>query len=150
MTSTATLTLISTASFVAAFVVTSIALVYVLRAPHIIIQDAALADEYYYVNASNAVSTLSGDLLGSALLLMSAQYIIYARNISSSLARIGVVAALVAIVTIVMHASANATDPEPKVGSWYTRTNVKNAIAYDIIYMVTLYIVMTAIFSRFV
>ena len=102
MTSTATLTSIFTVSFVAAFVVTSIALVYVLRAPHIIIQDAALADEYYYVNASNAVSTLSGDLLGSALLLMSAQYIIYARNISGSLARIGVVAALVAIVTIVM------------------------------------------------
>ena len=150
MTSTATLTLISTASFVAAFVVTSIALVYVLRAPHIIIQDAALADEYYYVNASNAVSTLSGDLLGSALLLMSAQYIIYARNISSSLARIGVVAALVAIVTIVMHASASDPDAEPNTGSWYARADIKNAIAYDIIYMVTLYIVMTAIFSRFV
>ena len=147
---TTTLTSKLAASFVTAFVVTSIALVYVLRAPHIIIQDAALADEYYYVNASNAAITLSSDLLGSALLLMSAQYIIYARNISSSLARIGVVAALVAIVSIVTHASANATDPEPKVGSWYTRANVKNAIAYDIIYMVTLYIVMTAIFSRFV
>jgi len=148
MTSTTTLTLISTASFVAAFVVTSIALVYVLRAPHIIIQDAALADEYYYVNASNAVSTLSGDLLGSALLLMSAQYIIYARNISSSLARIGVVAALVALVTIVRHASA--TESESKTGTWYARADIKNAIAYDVIYMVTLYIVMTAIFSRFV
>jgi hypothetical protein len=150
MTSTATLTLISTASFVAAFVVTSIALVYVLRAPHIIIQDAALADEYYYVNASNAVSTLSGDLLGSALLLMSAQYIIYARNISSSLARIGVVAALVALVTIMRHASATESDSESNAGSWYARADIKNAIAYDIIYMVTLYIVMTAIFSRFV
>ena len=147
---TTTLTSKLAASFVTAFVVTSIALVYVLRAPHIIIQDAALADEYYYMNASNTASTLSGDLLGSALLLMSAQYIIYARNISSSLARIGVVAALVAIVTIVRHASASEPDAEPKTGSWYARTNIKNAIAYDIIYMVTLYIVMTAIFSRFV
>jgi len=150
MTSTTTLTLISTASFVAAFVVTSIALVYVLRAPHIIIQDAALADEYYYVNASNAVSTLSGDLLGSALLLMSAQYIIYARNISSSLARIGVVAALVALVTIMRHASATESDSESKAGSWYARADIKNAIAYDVIYMVTLYIVMTTLYTHFV
>ena len=149
MTSTTTLTSIFTVSYIVAFVATTIALVYVLRAPHIIIQDAALADEYYYVNASNAASTLSGDLLGSALLLMSAQYIIYARNISSSLARIGVVAALVAIVTIVMHASASEPDSESKTGSWYARADIKNAIAYDIIYMVTLYIVMTAIFSRF-
>lgn len=150
MTSTNTLTVIFTVSFVAAFVVTSIALVYVLRAPHIIIQDAALVDEYYYLNASNAVSRLSSDLLGSALLLMSAQYIIYARNVSSSLARIGIVAALVAITSIVMHASASEPDSMSKARSWYARTDIRNAVAYDVIYMVTLYIVMTTLYTYFV
>ena len=150
MTPTTTLTSKLTVSFVAAFVATTIALVYVLRAPHIIIQDAALADEYYYVNASNTVSTLSGDLLGSALLLMSAQYIIYARNISSSLARIGVVAALVALVTIMRHASATESDSESKAGSWYARADIRNTVAYDVIYMVSLYIVMTTLYTYFV
>jgi hypothetical protein len=150
MTSTATLTSIFTVSYIVAFVATTIALVYVFRAPHIIIQDAALADEYYYVGDSNVVRTLGGDLLGGALLLMAAQYVIYANNISGSLARLGVVAALVAIVTTVMHASASESYSESKTGSWYAHASFRNAVAYDVIYMVTLYIVMTAIFSRFV
>lgn len=144
---TTTLTSKLAASFVAAFVVTSIALVYVLRAPHIIIQDAALADEYYYVNAR---TTLIGDLLAGALLLLAAQYVIYATNVTGSLARIGVVAALVAIVTIVRHASASESDSEPKTGSWYARADIENTIAYDVIYMVTLYIVMTTLYTHFV
>jgi len=145
MTSTATLTTIFTVSYIVAFVATMIVFVYVFRAPHIIIQDAALADEYYYVNAG---TTLGGDLLAGALLLLAVQYVIYATNVTGSLARIGVVAALVALVTIVRHASA--TESESKTGTWYARADIKNAIAYDVIYMVTLYIVMTAIFSRFV
>lgn len=81
MTPTTTLTSKLTVSFVAAFVATTIALVYVLRAPHIIIQDAALADEYYYVNAG---TTLGGDLFAGALLLMAAQYVIYLTNVTGS------------------------------------------------------------------
>jgi hypothetical protein len=149
MTPTTTLTSKLTVSFVAAFVATTIALVYVLRAPHIIIQDAALADEYYYVNAG---TTLSGDLLAGALLLMAAQYVIYATNVTGSLARIGVVATVVALATIVRHASASESDAktDPKTGSWYARADIRNTVAYDVIYMVSLYIVMTTLYTYFV
>ena len=149
MTPTTTLTSKLTVSFVAAFVATTIALVYVLRAPHIIIQDAALADEYYYVNAG---TTLGGDLLAGALLLMAAQYVIYATNVTGSLARIGVVATVVALATIVRHASASDPDAntDPKTGSWYARADIRNTVAYDVIYMVSLYIVMTTLYTYFV
>ena len=150
MTPTTTLTSKLTVSFVAAFVATTIALVYVLRAPHIIIQDAALADEYYYVNAG---TTLGGDLFAGALLLMAAQYVIYLTNVTGSLARIGVVSAVVAIVTIMRHVSASESESntdDPNTGSWYARADIRNTIAYDVIYMVCLYSVMTTLYTHLV
>ena len=150
MTPTTTLTTKLSGSFVAAFVATTIALVYVLRAPHIIIQDAALADEYYYVNAG---TTLGNDLIAGALLLMAAQYVIYLTNVTGSLARIGVVATVVALVTIMRHVSASessANTDDPTTGSWYARTDIRNTIAYDVVYMVFLYIVMTTMYTHLV
>jgi hypothetical protein len=147
MTSTTT-TLVSKliASFIAASVAMTIVFVYVLRAPHIIIQDTALVDEYYYTNATIVASTLFGEMIASALLLMVAQYVIYATSVSVSLARLCIVAAVVAMASFVRW-YANTSETDTDDGSWYARTSLKNATAYDVIYMVTLYIVLTALFS---
>ena len=149
MTPTTTLTTKLTASFVAAFILTTITLVYVLRAPHIIIQDDALADEYYY---NNAVPTLSGDLLASVLLLLTAQYVIYLTNITGNLSRIGIVAVVVALATSVRQISASryvsSSDSETKI--WYSNVDIHHSVAYDVIFMSTLYIVLTTIYSQFI
>ena len=149
MTPTTTLTTKLTVSFVAAFVATTIALVYVLRAPHIIIQDAALADEYYYVNAG---TTLGGDLLAGALLLMAAQYVIYLTNITGNLSRIGIVAVVVALATSMRQISARSyvANSDPNYKTWYASVNIHNSVAYDVIFMSTLYIVLTTIYSHFI
>ena len=149
MTSTTTTTLTSKliASFIAASVATTIVFVYVLRAPYIIIQDTALVDEYYYTNPTNVASTLFGEMFVGALLLMVAQYVIYATSVSVSLARLCIVAAVVAMVSFARYANTSETDTDTDDGSWYERTSLKNAIAYDVIYMVTLYTVMTTLFS---
>lgn len=152
MTLTTTLTSKLTASFVAAFVVTTIVLVYVLRAPHIIIQDDALADEYYY---KNAASTLSGDLIASALLLLAAQYVIYTTNITGTLPRIAIIAIVVALATTVRQISAGSersyvANSEPNSNTWYASVGTRNSVAYDVIFMTTLYIVLTTIYSQFI
>ena len=149
MTLTTTLTTKLTTSFVAAFIVTTIVLVYVLRAPHIIIQDDALADEYYYKNAG---STLSGDLLASVFLLLTAQYVIYLTNITGNLSRIGIVAVVVALATSVrqISASSNASSSDSKPKTWYCSVDIHHSVAYDVIFMSTLYIVLTTIYSQFI
>jgi len=149
MTLTTTLTTKLTASFVAAFIATTIALVYVLRAPHIIIQDDAIADEYYYKNAG---STLSGDLLASVFLLLTAQYVIYLTNITGNLSRIGIVAVVVALATSVrqISASSNASSSDSKPKTWYGSVDIHHSVAYDVIFMSTLYIVLTTIYSQFI
>lgn len=149
MTPTTTLTTKLTVSFVAAFVATTIALVYVLRAPHIIIQDAALADEYYYVNAG---TTLGGDLFTSAFLLLTAQYVIYLTNITGNLSRIGIVAIVVALATSVRQISASSyvSNPDSASKTWYDIVDIRNSVAYDVIFITTLYIVLTTIYSQFI
>lgn len=149
MTTTTILTTKLTTSFVAAFLVTTITLVYVLRAPHIIIQDDALADEYYY---KNAASTLSGDLLASVLLLLTAQYVIYLTNITGNLSRIGIVVVVVALATSVRQISTRSylDSSDTKSKTWYASVDIHHSIAYDVIFMSTLYIVLTTIYSQFI
>jgi hypothetical protein len=149
MTLTTTLTSKLTASFVAAFVATTIALVYVLRAPHIIIQDTAIADEYYYKNAG---TTLSGDLIAGVLLLLAAQYVIYATNITGTLARIGIVVIVTALATAVRQVSSigSIVNPNPNAKTWYASVDIRHSVAYDVIFMTTLYIVLTTIYSQFI
>ena len=149
MTSTTILTSKLTTSFVVAFIVTTILLVYVLHAPQIITQDATIFDEYYY---NNAVTTLSGDFFAGVLLLLAAQYIIYLTNITGNLSRIGIVAIVVALASALRQIviRSNDSETEPATKRWYSTVDTHNSVVYDVIFMTTLYIVLTTIYSQFI
>lgn len=134
------------ASFVISFAVTSMVLVYVFRTPHIILQDESMVDNQYHINT---VSTLTKDFVSSVIILMIAQFIIYMSGINGSLSRIGIVTMVVVLISLIRHIAVigNETRDTTTDERWYKSTTYMYSTLYDIIYMVTLYIVLTAMFA---
>jgi len=145
MVSLFTLTTKLSASFIIAFIVTTIAIVYILRTPHIILQNENMVDKHYYINTTH---TLTNDLLSGVGILMIAQLIIYTADINHSLLRIAVVAGVVLLTSFIRTIDVVGNDVKTNTNAvWYKPNTYIQSTIYDMIYMVTLYIVLTAIFA---
>lgn len=146
MTSLSITTIKLYASFVISFAVTSMVLVYVFRTPHIILQDESMVDNQYHINT---LSTLTKDFVSAVIILMIAQFIIYMSEIKDSLSRIAIVTIVVILISLVRHITVigNETRDTPTDKTWYKSTTYMQSTSYDIIYMVTLYIVLTTTFA---
>jgi hypothetical protein len=105
-----------------------------------------MVDNQYHINT---LSTLTKDFVSGVIILMIAQFIIYMSDIKGSLSRIGIVTMVVVLISLIRHIAVigNETRDTTTDERWYKSTTYMYSTLYDIIYMVTLYIVLTATFA---